>query len=73
MWVERAYEERERLSDRDLGGLRSDLTDQVLRYRDAIRGYSPEEMAKHGTPYLNRLLDKLAVVDALIASRSNSR
>ena len=72
MWVKRAYQKRETLSDRDLGGLRADLANQILRYQEAIRGYSPKKMAQFGKPIVSRLQGKLAVVDALIATRAKS-
>jgi len=47
------------------------LVDQVKRYEDAIRGYSPEKMEKHGKPFLAGLLEKVADVDATIAARGS--
>lgn len=71
MHVERAYAERESLSNHDLERLRASLVDQVQRHEDAIRGYSPEKMEKHGQPFLARLRQKVADVDATIRSRGN--
>lgn len=71
MFTERSYAERESLSDRDLDRLRTSLVDQVKRYEDAIRGYSPEKMEKHGKPFLAGLLEKVADVDATIAARGS--
>ncbi|MCC2976675.1 hypothetical protein LK533_08300 [Sphingomonas sp. PL-96] len=69
MFIERAYAERESLSDRDLERLRASLVDQVQRYEDAIRGYSPTKMGKHGKPFLAGLRQKVADVDAAIEAR----
>jgi hypothetical protein len=69
MFIERAYAEREGLSDRDLERLRASLVDQVERYEDAIRGYSPEKLKKHGQPFLAVLRQKVADVDATVAAR----
>ena len=71
MHVERAYAERESLSDSDLERLRASLVDQVQRYKEAIRGYSPDKMEKHGQPFLTGLYQKVADVDATIAARGN--
>ena len=71
MFIERAYIERESLSDRDLERLRASLVDQVQRYQDVIRNYSLDKMVKHGQPFLDRLERKVAAVDALIAARAN--
>jgi len=72
MFIERAYVERDSLSDGDLERLRASLVDQVQRYEDAIRGYLPDKMEKHGRPFLSRLLRKVADVDATIAARGNA-
>ena len=69
MFIERAYAERESLSDRDLERLRASLVDQVQRYEDAIRGYSPEKMEKYGRPFLARLRQKVADVDITLGGR----
>jgi hypothetical protein len=73
VFIERAYVERETLSDRDLERLRAGLFDQVHRYEDVIRNYPPDRMEKHGKPFLNGLLSKIADVDAVIASREIDR
>jgi preprotein translocase subunit SecA len=70
MHIERAYAERESLTDRDLERLRAALVDQVERYRDTIRNYSPDRMAEHGKPFLDRLQDKVTTVDQLISQRA---
>jgi hypothetical protein len=72
MHIERAYAEREGLSDHDLERLRGSLVDQMQRYEDAIRGYSPDKMEKYGRPFLARLRQKVADVDATIVARKNS-
>lgn len=69
MFIERAYTERDRLSDRDLGRLRASLVDQVQRYEVSIRGYSPDKMEKYGSPFLAHLRQKVADVDATITAR----
>jgi hypothetical protein len=71
MFIERSYTERESLSDRDLERLRASLVDQVQRYEEAIRGYSPDKMEKYGQPFLASLRQKVADVDATIAVRGN--
>lgn len=71
MFIERAYTERESLSDRDLERLRAALADQVQEYDYAICNYPPDRMEKHGQPFLSRLLEKVAQVDALITRRKN--
>lgn len=71
MFIERAYIERERLSDRDLERLRAGLADQSQSYEYAIRNYPPDRMEKHGRPLLNALREKIAHVDALITSRTD--
>lgn len=70
MFIERAYVERESLSDRDLERLRACLVDQVQRYVYTIRNYPPDRMEKYGQPFLSKLLEKVAHVDALINSRT---
>jgi hypothetical protein len=69
MHIERAYEERTSLSDRDLERLRASLVDQVQRYEDAVRGYSPTKMETYGRPFLAGLRQKVADVDAAIGAR----
>ena len=71
MFIERAYAERGTLSDNELERLRAGLVDQVQRYEYAIRNYPPDRMERHGLPFLNRLRDKVATVDALIAARAD--
>lgn len=71
MFIERAYAEREKLSDRDLERLRASLVDQVQRYEEAIGGYSPDKREKHGQPFLAGLRQKVADVDATMATRGN--
>jgi hypothetical protein len=71
MFIERAYAERDSLSDHDLERLRSDLVDQVQRYEYSIRNYPPDRMEKYGKPFLASLQQKVADVDATILSRAN--
>ena len=73
MFIERAYVERESLSDNDLERLRAGLADQVQRYQYTIRNYPPDRMERHGLPFLTGLREKVAVVDALIATRANGK
>ena len=72
MYVERAYAERETLSDRDLERLRAGLIDQVQRYEEAIENYPPDRMEKFGLPRLMKLKQKVADVDATIAARRHA-
>ena len=73
MFIERAYAEREKLTDRDLERLRAALVDQVERYRDSIQNYPPDRMAKHGTPFLAKLQEQVVTVDEVIRQRANVR
>ncbi|MBW6527818.1 hypothetical protein KZ813_13300 [Sphingomonas sp. RHCKR7] len=73
MFVERAYVERERLSDRDLERLRACLVVQVQRYEYALPNYPTNWMEKHGRPFVDKLREKVARVDALIISRTTVR
>ena len=73
MYIERAYAERESLSDRDLERLRAGLVDEMQRYENSIRNYPPNRMERHGKPFLARLRQKVTDVDAIIAARANSR
>lgn len=72
MFIERAYAERESLSDNELERLRAGLADQVQRYEQTIRNYPPDRMERHGRPFLNRLREKVDAVDALIANRAKA-
>lgn len=69
MDIERAFFERDSLSDYELGRLRSGLLDQVQRYKHQIRNYPPDRMEKFGQPFLDRLTQKVDTVDTLIAHR----
>lgn|GEM_PF-5186039 len=71
MFNERAYAEREKLSDRDLARLHASLLDEVQRYEFNIRNYPPDRMEKHGKPYLALLLQKVSDVNATILARTN--
>ena len=70
MHTQTAFARREALSDNDLERLRIALTDEVARYREAIRGYSAEKMATHGQPFLQKLEERVTVVEGLQARRS---
>ena len=69
MHVLTAYERRETLSTNELERLKAALVDEVERYRDAIRGYSPEKMAKHGRPFLTKLESRVIEIERLLSSR----
>ena len=65
-----AFHRRETLNVTELERLRAQLVIEVERYRDAIRGYSAEKMALHGTPFLAGLEAKVAEVERLLAQSS---
>jgi hypothetical protein len=65
-----AYERRASLDINRLHRLKAQLVDEVEKYRIAIRGYSADKMAQHGTPYLAKLKARVAEVDAQIADRA---
>ena len=65
-----AYERRATLSVDQLHRLKAQLVEEVERYRVAIRGYSPDKMTQHGTPYLAKLEARVAEIDAQIATRA---
>lgn len=70
MHNETAYERRATLSLNQLERLRAQLVDEVEKYREAIRGYSPDKMARHGAPHLAGLEARVAEVESLIAAKS---
>tara|TARA_R110000850_G_scaffold262162_1_gene390544 strand:- start:698 stop:925 length:228 start_codon:yes stop_codon:yes gene_type:complete len=70
MFIENAYAKRASLSDRDLGRLADASKDRIERYRDSIENYPPDRMEKHGTPFLQRLQQRLDEVKTLIAKRA---
>ena len=70
MFIENAYAKRTSLSDRDLGRLADASKDRIERYRDSIENYPPDRMEKHGTPFLQRLQQRLDEVKTLIAKRA---
>ena len=72
VFIERAYAERDSLSDHDLERLRAGLIDQVQRYEYTIRNYPPGRMDKHGKPFLARLHQKVTDVDATILARATA-
>jgi hypothetical protein len=72
MFIERAYAEREKLSDRDLARLHASLLDEVQQYEFIIRNYPQDRMEKHGKPHLALLRQKVADVNATILARTNS-
>lgn len=71
MFIENAYAKRASLSDRGLGRLADASKDQIERYRDSIENYPPDLMEKHGTPFLQRLQQRLDEVNMLIAKRAD--
>ena len=72
MFIENAYAKRASLSDRDLGRLADASKDRIERYRDSIENYPPDRMEKHGTPFLQRLQQRLDEVNTLIAKRAEN-
>ena len=66
-----AYARRETLSDDELDRLLAALKNEVARYREAIRGYSPEKMAKHGQPFLDKLMARVTEVERVQAARKD--
>lgn len=71
MFIETAYAEREKLSDRDLDRLHTSLLDELQRYEFTIRNYPPDRMEEFGRPFLARLRQKVADVNATILARAN--
>ena len=71
MDVLNAYDQRDSLSDSELERLLAALTDQVERYRYAIRNYQPERMERHGIPFLARLQERVDEVQRLSKERAN--
>lgn len=69
MYIDKAYDQREDLSDRDLERLLIALRDEVGRYRYTIRNYPPDRMEKHGKPFLAKLEERVAVVKRVVESR----
>ena len=69
MYIDKAYDQREDLSDRDLERLLTALRDEVERYRYTIRNYPPDRMEKHGKPFLAKLEERVAVVQRVVESR----
>jgi hypothetical protein len=67
--IQTAFTRRETLSDHELDRLKVALVGEVERYREAIRGYSPEKMAKYGEPFLMKLQGRVDEVERLISSR----
>jgi hypothetical protein len=68
MHTSTAYARRDTLSVDELLRLKQALLDEVLRYREAIRGYSPEKMEQFGKPHLTTLEGRVSEVDRLLAS-----
>ena len=69
MWIWRAYEERENLSDRDLLRLEQAVGREIDDYKYAIRNYPRARVAEHGKPHLDTLLLKLEAVRRTIDGR----
>lgn len=65
MHTSTAYERREMLSANELLRLKQALQDEILKYREVIRGYSPEKMERYGTPHLNTLEARVSEVERL--------
>ena len=71
MFIEKAYEQRASLSDRDLERLLSALKDEADRYRYAIRNYPPDRLEEHGRTFLAELEAKVSEVELLVAERAS--
>lgn len=69
MYIDKAYDQREDLSDRDLERLLLVLRDEVERYRHTIRNYPPDRMEKHGKPFLAKLEERATMVQRVVESR----
>ena len=69
MYIDKAYDQREDLSDRDLERLLVALRDEVERYRYTRGNYPPDRMEKHGKPFLAKLEERVAVVKRVVESR----
>ena len=67
-----AYERRERLDADKLGRLLFALRDEAARYREAIRGYSADKMARYGAPYLAQLDKRIEEVERLLSRTQSS-
>lgn len=67
MHIETAWARRRELNELQLERLEAQLNDEIARYRDAIRGYTPEKMAKYGQPFLDGLEARLEEVRQLRA------
>jgi hypothetical protein len=73
MHTETAFHRRATLTRTQLERLRTQLVDEVERYRLAIRGYSPEKMERFGSPYLTELEGRVAEVDRLLTAGGKAR
>lgn len=72
MHTSTAYERRETLSANELLRLKQALQDEILKYREVIRGYSPEKMERYGTSHLNTLEARGSEVERLLVSHGQS-
>ena len=72
MHTSTAYERRATLSADELLRLKQALLDEVLKYREAIRGYSPEKMERFGKPHLTTLEERVSELERLLASHGQS-
>lgn len=71
MFILKAYDRRESLSDADLERLLAALKDEAERYRVSIRNYPPERMERHGKPFLAKLEERVDNVQRLITERAS--
>jgi hypothetical protein len=71
MFIWRAYELRETLSDTQLERLEAAVRIEVERYRDVIKN-SPADRLQIQVPFLAELEAKLANVSGLLARRRDS-
>ena len=71
MFILKAYERRESLSEADLDRLLTALKDEAERYRFVIRNYPRERMERHGKPFLAKLEERVDEVQRLITERAS--
>jgi hypothetical protein len=72
MHASTAYARRETLSQNELLRLKQALLDEILKYREAIRGYSSEKMERYGKPHLAKLEERVSEVERLLSLRGQT-
>lgn len=65
----KAWEQREKLNGKMAALLLQGLQDQLVDYLRAVENYSPDRMAKYGTPYIEMLEHKISTVQDMIDKR----